>query len=428
MQGVPVGFPIHIDSHYSRTGHQSDGFSSLEGEVEAEVCVIGGGLAGLNTALGLAKRGHRAVLLEAKRIGWGASGRNGGFVAPGFALSAEALNRKVGMAQGRELHGLTSDAMALIRARIEDFAIDCDVVDGVVVASWFDRAEEMAKAATFCQEFLGERCELWPREQLREAYRSERYYEGLFFPNFFHMHPLNYCLGLAKAAAAAGAQIHEGSEVVGLDLSGPVKRVSTDKGRISAQHVVFCCSGYIGALFQPLARATLPVGTYVMVTEPLGDNLKKAVRAPYALADNRFAQDYYRPLPEGRLLWGGRVRALKPPRDLSAAMLGDLLKVYPQLEGISADVAWEGTMGYATHKMPQIGQLKPGIWYCMGFGGHGLCPTTCGGELIAAAIAEGDDRYRLFAPFGLSYTGGLLGRYVTQCVYWSYELRDQFRR
>ena len=109
-------------------------------------------------------------------------------------------------------------------------------------------------------------------------------------------------------------------------------------------------------------------------------------------------------------------------------MLGDLLKVYPQLEGISADVAWEGTMGYATHKMPQIGQLRPGIWYCMGFGGHGLCPTTSGGELIAAAIAEGDDRYRLFAPFGLSYTGGLLGRYVTQCVYWSYELRDLIRR
>lgn len=423
-----MGLPKHIDSHYSRTGHQSDGFTTLEGEVEAEVCVIGGGLAGLNTALGLAERGHQVVLLEGKRIGWGASGRNGGFVAPGFALSAEALNRKVGMAQGRELHGLTSDAMALIRARIEDFAIDCAVVDGVVVASWFDRAEEMAKAATFCQEVLGERCELWPREQLREAYRSERYYEGLFFPDFFHMHPLNYCLGLATAATAAGAQIHEGSEVIGLDLSGPVKRVSTDKGRISAQHVVFCCSGYIGSLFQPLARATLPVGTYVMVTEPLGDGLKKAVRAPYALADNRFAQDYYRPLPEGRLLWGGRVRALKPPRDLSAAMLGDLLKVYPQLEGISADVAWEGTMGYATHKMPQIGQLRPGIWYCMGFGGHGLCPTTSGGELIAAAIAEGDDRYRLFAPFGLSYTGGLLGRYVTQCVYWSYELRDLIRR
>jgi gamma-glutamylputrescine oxidase len=241
------------------------------------------------------------------------------------------------------------------------------------------------------------------------------------------MHPLNYCLGLAKAAAAAGVALHETSPVTQLDLEGSVKRVATDRGEVAAAEVVFCLSGYIGGLYPPLSRATLPVGTYVMVTEPLGDGLAKAIRAPHAVADNRFAQDYYRPLPEGRILWGGRIRALSAPADLKAVMLGDLLKVYPQLSGIRAELAWEGTMGYATHKMPQIGRLKPGVWYCMGFGGHGLCPTTAGGEIVAAAIAEGDDRYRLFAPFGLTYAGGPLGRYVTQLVYWSYEIRDHLK-
>lgn len=386
----------------------------------------------MNTALGLAQRGRRVVLLEARRIGWGASGRNGGFVGPGYALGASSLEGKVGRDATVELHGLTLLAMDLMRQRIrdfaKDFAVDCAQVDGLLEAAWFDRPDETAKAAAYYQEVLGETCEYWPREKMRASYLSERYHGGLFSPDAFHMHPLNYCQGLAQAAVAAGVAIHETSRVTGLDLAGPVKRLSTDRGEVAATDVVFCLSGYMDGLYPPLARATLPVGTYVMVTEPLGADLEKAIRAPYAVSDNRFAQDYYRPLPDSRILWGGRIRALSAPADLKSLMMGDLLKVYPQLAGVRAELAWEGTMGYATHKMPQIGRLKPGIWYCMGFGGHGLCPTTAGGELIAAAIAEGDDRYRLFAPFGLSYAGGSLGRYVTQLVYWSYELRDLLRR
>ena len=165
-----------------------------------------------------------------------------------------------------------------------------------------------------------------------------------------------------------------------------------------------------------------------MVTEPLGTRLREAITVPYGLSDSRMAGDYYRPLADTRLLWGGRMRALKAPGDLKSVMLGDMLKIYPQLEGARAELAWEGTMGYATHKMPQIGRTAEGVWHCMGFGGHGLCSTTMGGELIATAIAEGDDRYRLFEPFGLAYAGGPLGPYVAQVVYWAYELGDLLRR
>ena len=418
----------YLETHYSRTRNAGDPFPRLEGQAETDTCVIGGGLAGINTALGLAERGQKVLLLEAQRVGWGASGRNGGFVSPGFALSTDALCRQVGLEQGKALFRLTQDAMALVKGRIDRLEIDCDPVTGIVGASWFDRPDEVKKSVDFYRETFGEAVEFWPRERVREAFRSERYYDAVFKSDCFHMQPLNFALGLAREAAGKGAGIFEDSPVTGLSLDGAQKQVETAAGRVTAKNVVFCCSGYVGGLYGPVSRATLPVGTYVMVTEPLGARLQEAVTVPYGLSDSRMAGDYYRPLSDGRLLWGGRMRALKAPADLKSVMLGDMLKIYPQLKGARAELAWEGTMGYATHKMPQIGRTAEGVWHCMGFGGHGLCSTTMGGELIATAIAEGDDRYRLFEPFGLTYTGGPLGPYVAQVVYWTYELGDLLRR
>jgi gamma-glutamylputrescine oxidase len=165
-----------------------------------------------------------------------------------------------------------------------------------------------------------------------------------------------------------------------------------------------------------------------MVTEPLGERLEQAIRAPWGVSDDRTAQDYYRPLADGRLLWGGLVSCFKqPPRRLAEVMRRCMLRVYPQLDGVRIETAWDGLMGYARHKMPQIGQLSPGVWYAMGFGGRGMATTTMAGELVAGAIAEGDERYRLFAPFGLGFAGGPLGPAVAQTVYWSYQLKDWLR-
>jgi len=175
-----------------------------------------------------------------------------------------------------------------------------------------------------------------------------------------------------------------------------------------------------------LSAARLPVGPFVLLTRPLEPEvLERAIRAAYAVADDRAAGDYYRPLPDGRLLWGGRVSSNLDPRNLAQDMLGDILTVYPQLAGkVEADVAWPGTMGYATHRMPQIGTFGDGVWYCQGFGGHGMCATTAGGEAIAAGIAGEDERYTLFEPFGLTYTGGMIGPYIAQAVYWWWQLGD----
>lgn len=424
-----AGTAGYIDSHYSRTLANDAGWPALEEEVETETCVIGGGLAGLATALGLAERGRKVVLLEAERVGWGASGRNGGFVGHGFSLAAERLVAKVGKARARELWELNRQAHALIRRRIAAHGIDCGPLQrGTVAASWFDDEAGLRRQRDFMNENFDAGYEYWPRARLAEHYLTRRYHGGLFNPHTLHLHPLNFSRGIARAAAAAGARLHEHSPAIGIEAGADAKRVATARGAVRADHVVVCCSGYIGGLYGPLSRATLPVATYVMVTEPLGNRLAQAIRAPYGVSDNRIAQDYYRPLADGRLLWGGRVSCFRtPPRRLAEVMLRCMLRVYPQLEGVRVAVAWDGLMGYARHKMPQIGQLSPGLWYAMGFGGRGMCTTTLGGELIAGAIAEGDERWRLFAPFGLDYAGGPFRPAIAQAAYWSYQLRDRLR-
>ena len=419
----------YVDSYYASTANDGGVRPTLDGAIEAEVCVVGGGLAGLSTALGLAERGVSVVLLEARRAGWGASGRNGGFVSGGFSKDLLSLEKQLGREHALRIHGLSWDAVSLIRKRIETYAIDCGpIVDGIVRASWFDDADELKRERDYMADVAGIEEEFWPREKLGEMLISERYYDGLFNPRGLQFHPLNYSLGVAAAAELKGARIFEGAPAIGHDLEGATKTIRTEHGEVQAKTVVMTCGGYIAGLHRKLSGAIVPVATYVAVTEPLGNRLQSAIRIPYAIHDNRFALDYYRPLHDTRILWGGRVsvRQSDPP-DLAGLMRGDLLKVYPQLEGVKMETAWGGLMSYAAHKMPQIGEVTPGVWHAMGFGGQGMNTTTMAGELIAAAIAEDDDSYRLFAPFGLTPTGGPLGAAAAQLTYWYYGLRDALK-
>ncbi len=418
----------YIDCYYARTATPQAPRPALSGALEADVCVVGGGLAGLSVALELAERGHSVALVEARRVGWGASGRNGGFVSPGFSLPAERLIARLGLGRARALYALSREAVALMRRRIQEYAIPCGpIVDGILEASWFDDADGLKRERDRMAEAFGIEQEFWPRERLRAALVSDRYYDGLLNPEGFQFHPLNYCLGIAAAAERAGARLFESSPARALDLDGPVKTVTTEGGRVRAGQVVIACGGYIERLEPRLASAIVPIATYVVATEPLGERLETAIRAPFAVHDNRFALDYYRALEDTRILWGGRISIRRSPPDLATLMLGDLVKVYPQLRGVRAETAWSGLMSYAVHKMPQIGALRPGVWYAMGFGGHGMNTTTMAGTLIAAAIAEGDDRYRLFAPFGLTPAGGPFGALAAQASYWYYEALDSLR-
>ncbi len=417
----------YVDNYYVRSLAEDRHYPALNGTVETDVCVIGGGLAGINTALGLAERGKNVVLIESRRIGWGASGRNAGIVAKGYSAGEAGLARSQGLKDAQKLVSLTKNARKLIRKRIAEFNIDCGpVIDGVLTVSWRDKPEALRQYIAQANGNFDLGFEFWPRERVRSHCLTEKYFDGIFSPHDFQFNPLRYLRGLARVVAERGGKIFEGSAALKIQREGGSWVVHTAAGKVKAQHVVLCCAIYMEGLDRRLENAAFPVQTYMMATAPVDEHiLKSAINTRHAIYDTRFCSDYYRVLPDNRVLWGGRVGLWAHPQDIAGAMLHDMLKVYPQLAGhVTPEVSWSGMMCYAPHKMPQIGQLEPGYWYNTGFGGHGLCPTTAGGEMIAAAIAGDDKTYQAFAPFGLSYAGGRAGRYVAQMVYWWWRARD----
>ena len=410
-------------SWYETVGGAVPPAPPLAGAVETETCVIGGGLAGLGTALSLAERGRPVVLLEAARIGDGASGRNGGMVSAGFNRSLAFIEKVAGAAAAEALHRLSLEGVARLRRRIAAHGIACGLVEGVVEASWFASEADLARTALRLGR-LGAQLEVWPGERLRAAYRSPRLRCGLLDRGGFHLDPLALCRGLARAAQERGVRLHETTPARALARQGHAWRVVTPQGEVRARWVVLGTSAARPALLPALARATLPVHTHILVTEPLGARLREAIRAPYAVYDDRMATGYFRPLGEDRLLWGGRVDALGPPPRLAQRMRRDLACVFPQLADVPIAQVWSGAMGFARHRMPVVRPLEDGLWVAIGFGGHGLNTTTLAGELVATALLEGDQRWQLLAPFALPWNGGPLGPLAAQGFYLAYRLRD----
>ena len=418
-----------MQSYYEATVIRSSTYAPLSGRRSANVCIIGGGLAGLSSALGLGERGVADVtVLEARQVGFGASGRNGGFVFGGYSLDCADLLKTLGARRARELYTLTTDAVDLMRERIQRYGIECDSTDaGVILANWFDEPARLESQRRLMRDSFEVEWEPVSAAQLATQLRTSRYYGGLFERNAFHFHPLKYVLGVAAAAASAGVRIHETSPVVRLQREGAGFVVHTPQGAIEARHVVMAGGGYARNVYAKVERAVLPIATYVMATEPLGARLKDALDTRAAVYDTRFAFDYYRPLPDTRILWGGRISVRdRAPEAIAQLLRRDLLKVYPQLHDVRIDHAWGGLMSYARHKMPQIGRSPDGVWHAVGFGGHGMAPTTVSGELLAAAIAGERPVPEAFAAFGLTPAYGALGLAAAQLTYTTMQTRDAF--
>lgn len=419
-----------IDSYYQDTARPRALFAPLAGSSDARVVIVGGGYAGINLALGLAERGVRdVVLLEREAMGHGASGRNGGFVFAGYSLGEQSLLDKLGETHARALYARTIAAVGLIRSRIAHYAIGCDATDaGVIWANWFRDPDVLHERQKLLTEHYGSEWEWIPREQLREWIRSERYSDALLERNALHLHPLDYVNGLARAAAEQGVSIHEHSRVRRVERKGLTWRVRTDAGEINTPTVVLACGGYLAHLEREIDRAVLSIATYVMVTEPLDDRMSEILRTRAAIYDTRFAFDYYRALPDTRLLWGGRISVRdRSPRTVQKLLMRDLLRVFPQLKGVRIDHAWSGLMSYARHQMPQLGTRGDGLWWMQAFGGHGAAPTAAAGELLADAIANSDEGWREFAEFGLSRSFKPFGYVAAQANYWWLQGRDRLK-
>jgi gamma-glutamylputrescine oxidase len=394
-------------------------------DVDTTVCVIGGGFAGLWTARALAKRGYDVVLLEGRRVAGEASGRSGGFVSAGFAERLPRIIERVGIDDARALYKLSRDGIDIVNGVIAQGVPGVVPVPGRLHVQRFDGEDRLRREADLLGAVFDHEMLVWKKERVRETLLTRRYFQALHDADAFSIHPLNLALALAKELEDLGVSIFEDTAVIGADLGGVRKVIVTSAGKVRAHQVVFCGSAFIGEAFPELARTILPVATHVAVTAPIGDTLRELIRYSGGISDTRRAHDYYRVLEDGRLLWGGRITTrTKSPKKLNRKMLGDIVRVYPQLKGTAIEYAWTGIMGYAIHKMPQIGLLQPGVWINSAFGGHGLNTTAMGAELVASAISEHDDRWRLFIPFGLVWAGGGIGRRATQLIYGSMKFRD----
>jgi len=417
----------HIDSYYNQTILKPATFEALKHSIDVDVVVIGGGLAGLTTARELLKHGKSVALLEGNEIGWGASGRNGGFVSNGYAEGLSNLEKKLGFDHARALYDISCEGTEYVRNNISTFAKDGQSPEhGWLSVVRHNTGDDLKKSVEQMAKYGAEH-QFLPTSKVREQLVSDQYHQGLLDKSAFHIHPLNYTQALAADTKSSGGSIYTNTEARTLTKAGSSWKVTTATGgTVAAEQVVLCGSAYLHDLYPKIERAVLPVATYVVTSSKMKSKLQNAIRFKGCISDNRRAGDYYRIIEDGqRLLWGGRITTQKSePRKLSKLLKEDIEAIYPQLDGIEIEKAWSGLMGYCTHKMPVLKELEPGIWTATATGGHGLNSTAAIGIVVAEAITGVSDRYRHFSPFDAEWGGGRIGRITTQLAYWGMQLQD----
>jgi len=395
------------------------------------VCVVGAGIAGCSAALHLAERGMRVVILEQNRVGWGASGRSGAQALPGVSCGQAKLERLIGAPGARAVFDVSLEGLALMRALIRRFAIDCDFVDGSLLTAV--KARHVSELQAELEELRGrydyQSVRLLAREELRTLVASDRYLAALYDSNAGHLHPLNYTLGLAAAAASLGVQIFEDSRALSFgEAAGGRVRITTARGEVRARQLVLCGNVYLDGLAPALARKIMDVATYIVATEPLGAERARAlIGNNAAVSDMNWVLDYFRRSADHRLLFGGRVnysglRSFDAP---SATRLR-MLRVFPQLKDVRIEYAWGGEVDITLNRAPHFGRLAPNVYFLQGFSGHGIALTGIAGKLVAEAIAGTAERFDVFARIPhAEFPGGMaLRRPTLVLAMLYYRIRD----
>ena len=400
-------------SYYAAAGSSPER-NALCGEIKADVCVLGGGITGCSAALHLAKRGYKVALLEARSVGYGASGRSGGQTIFGLAVGQQKLIAQVGRDDARRLFALSIEALDLTQSLIREYTIDCDYhPNHLHVAIKPRHVLELTQwSRELNEEYAYESVRMLSRDEVQSQVRSDRYLAGLIDTRSGHLHPLKYTRGLASAAEAAGAVIHESSEVLRYEEGSEV-RVHTAQGTIRCAHLVLCGNAYIGAVAPALARRILGVGTYIIATEPLGEQrARNLLPTNAAVADINWILDYFRRSQDHRLLFGGRVSysSVQPPH-LAESMRKRMARVFPSLEQVKVAYAWGGYLDITMSRAPDFGRLASNVYYLQGFSGHGVALAGLAGKLAAEAIAGTAERFDVFARIPhRDFPGGRLFR------------------
>lgn len=417
-------------SWYAATARALPPFPTLGGDVEADVCVVGGGYTGLSAALHLAEAGLDVVLVEAQRVGWGASGRNGGQVGSGQRREQDWLEAHYGATRAHALWDMAEEAKALVRDLVARHGIACDLRPGIItaahkrayVAGYHAYAEKLARDYGYHE------LEALDAPGMAALVGSPGYHGGVLDRGGAHLHPLNYALGLARAAAGAGARIFERSRV-GRIGEGARPEVTTDGGRVRPRFVVLACNGYLGRLEPRVAARAMPINNFIVATEPLGEERARGlIRNDAAVADSRFVVNYFRLSADRRLLFGGgESYGWRFPADIAGLVRPRMLAVYPQLAGVRIDHAWGGTLAITLDRMPAFQRLAPAVVSVAGYSGHGVALATLAGRLMAEAVTGTAGRFDMLAALPQpEFPGGSRLRWplLVLAMSW-YALRDR---
>jgi gamma-glutamylputrescine oxidase len=419
----------HAPSYYAASANPSPERPPLQGSVEADVCIVGAGYTGLSSGIALAEAGYKVVVIEQARVGWGASGRNGGQIVHSFSRDIDVIEASYGRKVAEPLGAMLFEGARILRERVAKYNISCDLKDGGIYAAETPRKVDQLREHKTLWEKWGHRdlSLVEDPSEMRKLVDSDRYAGLLVDRTGGHFHPLNLALGEAAALESLGGVIYEQSAVTKIER-GAKPVVRTAQGEVRARFVIVACNAYIGDLEPELAAKTMPCGTQVIATEPLGALADSLIPSDYCVEDNNFLLDYYRLSGDKRLIYGGGViYGARDPAHVESIIVPKMLKTFPQLRGAKVDFGWTGNFSLTLSRLPQVGQLSDNIYYSQGCSGHGVTFTHLIGVLLGEAIRGNAERMGAFAKLPhYPFPGGRALRvpFTAAGALW-YSLRDR---
>lgn len=419
------------DSYYADNANLSTAYDSAKGQLHCDVCVVGGGLTGLSSAWHLARQGYRVIVLDAQRFGFGASGRNGGQVSVGQRLPQDELEKRYGESAAKSLWELSLQAVALVKEIAAMEQVNCTFTSGIVHADHRKRfvGHSHAYVDSLVNNYGYDSIFALNQQQLRDIVASDAYYGGSLDMGSGHIDPLQFALGFASLAKAAGVQMYEQSAVTEICQSTPLE-IKTAQACIKAEHVVLACNGYLGDLMPTVSRYVMPINNYIIATQPMTPAQQHAlIKNNYAVCDSKFVVNYFRFSHDHRLLFGGSESyAYRFPKDIARAVRKPMLQIFPQLKDVKIDYAWGGTLAITMNRMPYFHRVQGNILNFSGYSGHGVALATMAGEIAAQSIRGQAERFDMLANLPHQrFPGGrtLRSPLLALAMLW-YSLRDKF--
>ncbi len=418
-------------SYYAASANSAPERPSLQGTIDTDVCIVGAGYSGLSTGLHLAEKGYKVTIVEGARVGWGASGRNGGQVVNGLNASLQTIESRYGPEVGTFVGKILQEGGEIIRQRVEKYHIDCDLKPGNIFAALHPKhMRELEEKQLLWRKHGMDDHELLDKEAMRNQVGSDAYFGGMIDKTGGHMHPLNLCLGEAAAIEQNGGVIYEMSPVISVDDTSENPVVRTAEGEVRCKVLVLCGNAYLGKVVRSLTPRVMPVSTQIIATEPLGEDLaKELLPTDVCVEDIRYVLDYFRLSADNRLLFGGgTVYGGTDPADVEKKLRPNMEKVFPQMKGVKIDYAWSGNFALSFSRVPQMGKLGPNTYFAHGYSGHGVTGSHLYGRILSEAVDGDSSRFDVFSKVRwFPFPGGRMFR-EQYCMVgsWWYELRDTF--